>query len=279
MKNRFIFGIAAAALLVTALYLAPLWFLAILSCSAAVVGYLEFDKMFFPAPRAKGKLRRAVQLALLVFTIAAMAQSVQAGWLAFWVSPIVLSFIHVYLSNKGEDFSREVREASLEMLGFWYLVSLFGFLVPIAKLPGQGRDFLFLLFIVVFLGDTVAFLVGRKWGKHNLASLVSPKKTVEGAAGGIFGSILGAIVWFALFRAGAEWGDRTFWAIVLASPFLGALGQLGDLFESLLKRSRHQKDSGAFLPGHGGMLDRVDGLALSAPLFYFYLQLVFGGGF
>jgi phosphatidate cytidylyltransferase len=164
------------------------------------------------------------------------------------------------------------------MLGFWYLVSLFGFLVPIAKLDG-GRNLLFLLFIVVFLGDTVAFLVGRKWGKHSLASLVSPKKTVEGAAGGIAGSIVGALGWFLVFRGDAAWGGRTFWVLVLAAPVLGALGQFGDLFESLLKRSRHQKDSGAFLPGHGGMLDRVDGLALSAPLFYFYLVLVSGGGF
>lgn len=278
MKNRLIFGFAAAILLVGALYLAPLWFLAVMASAAAVVGFLEFDKLFFSGPRAKAKLRRGVQLALLVFTIAAMAQSVQAGWLAFWVSPVVLSIFHVVLSNKGEDFSREVRDASLEMLGFWYLVSLFGFLVPIAKLP-HGRDLLFLLFIVVFLGDTIAFLVGRTWGKHSLASLVSPKKTVEGAAGGIVGSLAGALVWFAIFRGEAEWGDKTFWALTLASPILGALGQLGDLFESLLKRSRHQKDSGAFLPGHGGMLDRVDGLALSAPLFYFYLQVVFGGGF
>jgi phosphatidate cytidylyltransferase len=278
VKNRVIFGLTAAIVLVLALYLAPLWFLSGMACAAAVVGYLEFDQLFFSSPRANGTFRRGTQLVLLVFTVAAMSHSVQAGWLAFWVSPVVLSIFHVVHSNKGEDFSREVRDASLEMLGFWYLVSLFGFLVPIAKLDG-GRNLLLFLFIVVFLGDTVAFLVGRKWGKHSLASLVSPKKTVEGAAGGIAGSIVGALGWLLLFRGDAAWGGRTFWILVLAAPVLGALGQFGDLFESLLKRSRQQKDSGAFLPGHGGMLDRVDGLALSAPLFYFYLVLVSGGGF
>jgi len=279
LKTRVIFGFGAAILLVTALYVAPLWFLAAMSCSAAILGFLEFDKLFFFHPRAQAKLRRGIQLALLIFTICAMAHSPLTGWLAFWVSPIVMSIFHVFHSNKGEDFAREVREASLEVLAFWYLLSIFGFLVPIAKIHPHGRDLLFLLFIVVFLGDTVAFLVGRTWGRHSLASLVSPKKTVEGAVGGIFGSILGAVVWFAVLHREAEWFDTTFWALILVSPFIGALGQLGDLFESLLKRSRQQKDSGAFLPGHGGMLDRVDGLALSAPLFYFYLVIFFGGGF
>lgn len=129
--------------------------------------------------------------------------------------------------------------------------------------PGaEGAGWIYLALIVTWANDTSAYFAGRAFGKHKLSSL-SPKKTWEGAVGGWLGSVLSAILahyWFA--------PQITLVEALLIGALAGVLGPLGDLAESLMKRSFDTKDSGHILPGHGGLLDRVDALLINAPMIY-----------
>jgi phosphatidate cytidylyltransferase len=119
----------------------------------------------------------------------------------------------------------------------------------------DGEWWVLLVMTITFFGDTVAYFTGRLLGRHRLHERLSPKKTWEGSAGGILGSALAVLLAALWYLPGLEWVD------LVALPLLGgAIGQMGDLFESALKRSVGVKDSGTLLPGHGGLLDRIDAL-------------------
>jgi phosphatidate cytidylyltransferase len=132
--------------------------------------------------------------------------------------------------------------------------------------PDTGAGLVLLSLGLAWLGDTAAYFAGRFLGRHKLYEAVSPKKTVEGALGGLLGSVAWALIGSAVFLRGALPAAH---AVPLALV-AGALGQAGDLGESLLKRSTGIKDSGAILPGHGGILDRLDALLLTTVVVYLY---------
>ncbi len=132
----------------------------------------------------------------------------------------------------------------------------------------HGPTVIYFLFAVIFLGDTGAYLIGQKWGRHLLAPIASPRKTVEGAIAGLVWAMAGA------------WGLRTLlWSSlpVEAALVLGLLvhaaAQVADPMESLFKRAAGVKDSSSILPGHGGVLDRVDSFLLATPVYYYLLNL------
>jgi len=119
----------------------------------------------------------------------------------------------------------------------------------------RGLAWLLLVILVTWLGDTFAYLVGRAAGKRPLIPRISPKKTVEGLAGGLAGAAITGAVAVALFGLGIPW-----WGGLIAGLLIGIVGVFGDLSESLMKRQAGIKDSGTLIPGHGGMLDRLDAL-------------------
>jgi phosphatidate cytidylyltransferase len=135
------------------------------------------------------------------------------------------------------------------------------------KLAPDSR-YIFLMCTIVWCGDTGAYFAGRTFGKYKLAPRMSPNKTWEGSIGGIIASIAGALIFKSFY--GERMAD---WAIIIVCAILGgALGQLGDLAESTFKRFSGVKDSGKIFPGHGGFLDRVDGLLFAAPAIWFILH-------
>ena len=158
---------------------------------------------------------------------------------------------------------------SRQVLGIIYIPIPLSTLVFVKQLD-HGTLWIIWLLIVVFCNDTGALYSGTYLGKHLLSPSVSPKKTVEGAVGGALLATLMGLVFSGLFFRD--------WSIALQSIpcafLLAAAGQVGDLFESAMKRASGVKDSGHILPGHGGMLDRIDGLLLSAPVLYFYLVFI-----
>jgi phosphatidate cytidylyltransferase len=131
----------------------------------------------------------------------------------------------------------------------------------------HGREALFLLMLTVMVSDTAQYYSGRAFGRRLLAPAISPKKTIEGAAGGfVFGAVIMVV-------AGAWWLPRLPMAFrALLGVALVALGIAGDLFESMLKRSAGVKDSSTMIPGHGGVLDRIDALLFAAPVYYIVLK-------
>lgn len=167
------------------------------------------------------------------------------------------------------DIRHSAAEAALLVMGIVYVPILLTHLVWLRALP-HGIDWIFLMLVIVMSGDTAAYYVGSSLGKHKLYPVVSPNKSIEGAIGGLFGSLLGTfVVKFTFFP------ELTIVDCLVTALVLGILGQLGDLFESLLKRSFGVKDSGVIIPGHGGILDRLDSILFAAPAAYYYATLFF----
>ena len=125
------------------------------------------------------------------------------------------------------------------------------------------------LFWVIAWGDTGALYAGTLLGRHKLCPVISPKKTVEGAIGGLVANLVFAWLFILLFFKTLSFTSSTFFALIV-----GVVGQFGDLFESEFKRAAGVKDSSAMLPGHGGILDRLDALLLAAPVAYFLKEFL-----
>ena len=158
------------------------------------------------------------------------------------------------------------------VLSQWFFLS-YGLLLPsicisIIKLP-KGSIWFFLLLFVALGADVLAFFIGKKWGKRLLAPTISPAKTREGALGSLIGSIIFGLIALILFLPDLPTGKT-----LLISFGAGPLTIVGDLWESLLKRLAEVKDSGRLIPGHGGILDRIDSILWVAPWVYFVI-LVF----
>jgi phosphatidate cytidylyltransferase len=150
-------------------------------------------------------------------------------------------------------------------LGLIYVGLPLTMLCVIYRYP-RGSLWIFFLLAVIFASDTGAFYSGRLLGKHKLYKAISPGKTWEGAGGGLLAGLVVGLWFLHLFRlADIDPGVALFVAVLVAS------GQVGDLVESMLKRSHGVKDSGRTLPGHGGILDRIDGLLFAVPILYIYL--------
>jgi phosphatidate cytidylyltransferase len=156
---------------------------------------------------------------------------------------------------------------SVALFPSWYVAVPLGALVAIRAV--EGATSLLLLILTVVASDTAQYYTGRLTGRHLLAPAISPKKTIEGAIGGVvFGTLVFALV-------GGWWLGRVPAALrVIVGVAIVLAGIAGDLFESMLKRSAGVKDSSSLIPGHGGVLDRIDALLFAAPVYYIVLRYV-----
>jgi phosphatidate cytidylyltransferase len=181
---------------------------------------------------------------------------------------VVLSFMVGLFAR--QELTTSLQSIAFTLLGVFYVGWLLSY-VLLLRLLIHGPYYVFYIFGVVWLGDAAALMVGTLMGRHKLAPSISPRKTIEGAVGGLLGSLCGAIL-------GGAWllGHFSLAQCLATGCMLAVLGQLGDLSESLLKRSVGVKDSGVFIPGHGGILDKVDGILFGAPALYYYVLYVMG---
>lgn len=167
------------------------------------------------------------------------------------------------------DLKQFLGATSATLFGVLYVALTLSCLVPLRFTdPSVGRNLMVLLFLVIWAGDIFAFLAGRWFGRTLLLPRVSPKKTVEGALAGFAGSLLvawGIARWF--------WRTIDLKTVMLLAGLIAVAGQLGDLVESALKRGVDLKDTGTLLPGHGGLLDRIDSLLFGAPALWVALAL------
>lgn len=153
-----------------------------------------------------------------------------------------------------------LEEVARQIQGICY-IPLSLSLVILLRAETDGASWIFFLCAVIFAGDTAALYAGTLWGRHRLSPAISPGKTIEGSLAGLATGVAVGLVAKALLLP--DWGWT---AGILFSIAVGVAGQVGDLFESALKRSSNVKDSGSLLPGHGGVLDRIDALLFAAPI-------------
>lgn len=229
----------------------------------AAIGLLEYYALVLSQDTMATK---AVGLALGLALIA----SFYTDGLGSTPAVLVLAFLGsamICLARFGPQAS-VVEMLYKQVTGLIYVPFLLGHLILIRDWD-QGVTWIFLLMAVIFAGDTAAYYVGRAFGRHKLSPSISPGKTVEGAVGGLAANLLIGALFKKYFFPEFGWG---YWIALIM--VIGALGQVGDLIESMLKRSVGQKDSGRIVPGHGGLLDRIDALLFAAPALYYFKSLL-----
>ncbi|MDD5347366.1 MAG: phosphatidate cytidylyltransferase [Candidatus Omnitrophica bacterium] len=182
---------------------------------------------------------------------------------------IMLALLFLFMMQfKRRQSQGAVVGISTTIFGILYISWFFSFLIRI-RLLENGVGLFAAILLITKLGDVGAYLVGARFGKRPLIPRISPKKSVEGAIAGLVFSVLGALV-------AKPWLSFSYGHMILIGAFGGILGQLGDLSESLMKRDCQVKDSSEIIPGFGGVLDLIDSLLFTAPVFYFYVHIVLG---
>lgn len=264
LKQRIITAAILIPLVLAFLFLATPPVFAIVTALVALAGAWEWSNLM----TVRSYPWRVLYLVLIAagfFTVMFLpVQHVLFGAFIWWLIGSVLVLFYPYGSSIwGKSYVLR------GLMGFLVLVPCWAALNYIFTQTNGPYAILF-LFILIWGADSAAYFVGRKWGKHKLARYVSPGKTVEGLYGALIFSALIALVLLAIARIpAASWPA----GIVLALATV-VFSIVGDLFESMLKRQANIKDSGNLLPGHGGMLDRIDSLTAAAPVFAFEALLL-----
>ena len=201
------------------------------------------------------------------------------------VAAAIAPFLFLTRAMRMEDLSRGYPAAAASVFAFTYIALPMGMLVQLRQ-QWAGAFYVLYLLLVVWAGDIFAYFVGKAIGRHLMSPRISPKKTWEGAAASLAASVgvgwllfrhaepisLTVLRWGLITRPGGMYGSEVpaMGSVILLTIAINVAAQLGDLVESLIKRGAGVKDSGALLPGHGGMLDRIDALLFAAPVLWFY---------
>lgn len=237
-------------------------------CSLAIAGCIfEYSRLTL----AKGKSPLHFQIAFMIAAALVYVSVVLSSpytLSAAVLSAVILAAMGVVGVRRSNDLGHAFKLISAAILGLLYVGFFPGYAIALLGLE-NGIVYFFGLLVIVFFGDSFAYFVGRFFGKTKLLEAVSPKKTVAGSVGGLFGSALAGFLLAFYFL-----GTTSLFHLVIIAVVSGAFGQIGDLFESLIKRLADVKDSGRIMPGHGGFLDRLDGVLFAAPVFYILLQFL-----
>ena len=184
-----------------------------------------------------------------------------------FLAGVIVCAFSVYLFFEG-GLEERYKHLGWTVLGALYIGYLFPHFALIHPAPG-GREWVFFILLVVMVGDTAGYLMGMALGRRKLYPEISPAKTVVGALSSVGASVLAGLVGARFLLSDLSWVE-----VLMLSLILSSLGQLGDLFESFIKRVFSVKDSGRLLPGHGGLLDRLDSLIFPAVFTSYYVRLL-----
>ena len=248
--------------LVALLLYAPAWAFLLFVEALALLAAGEFFQLF----REQNRPFRKIGYVATALLVASFYPGMLGATSVLLLLALALGLAAV---SRGASGPAAPADVALTFFGTAYAGLLLGSVVGVRLAPPDpaGRAWVIFLLAIVFIGDTSAYYAGKAWGRRPLAPALSPKKTLAGLYGEVIGAVAGALG-FGKFL----FPDLPLLHLGLLGLSLSLLGVVGDLFESLLKRSVGVKDAGTLIPGHGGLLDRLDSLTFSAPALLLYLR-------
>lgn len=269
MKQRVLSALVALPIVIAAIYFGDIY-IYLLVCLAACVGIFEFNRAF--GYKDQKFLLWLSLVATVVYTICFyidrrdVAKTILGFVFMVEMAAYVLSYPKI-----------EIKQVLINIVGFVYIPYMLMHVLLIREGLSQGKVLVWLVILISFGSDTFAYFTGVTLGKHKLAPILSPKKTVEGAIGGMVGSVIICIA-YGMFLDGAGYltlGKEAYLSLI-GLGFIGSLfSQIGDLVGSAIKRETKIKDFGHLIPGHGGILDRLDSIIFVAPFVYYFIQLLY----
>jgi len=274
LASRLLVAVVAIPILVALIYLNEPTYLWALITLASMVALHELYAMVL-----EDKTDQVVSLMSAVVAVCIfywLRPSVKRGYghgLAIFAAVVPVAGYYLF---RFRDQSTVAARVAYSVFGVFYVGIAAQFLALLKRDFGDyGGHLVVMVLTIAWVGDSAAYFAGRFLGKRKLYPSVSPKKTIAGAVGGVAGAVAAAAgVTYALIHPEGHGMDFLAWYDVAILGVAGAvLGQIGDLVESLLKRSAGVKDSGSLLPGHGGLLDRIDAVLFIAPFVYLYLSV------
>ena len=273
--TRLISGTVYVALIVLALTLSMVWGLWVLLSVFAVAGIIEFNRL--TGVNRPYIFRIVLDCAAAVWLLYATAQygmAISHGIGIFL--PYLLYLLYVVCRSTFLPHQAMLPSLGNSVIGQLYIAVPLALTIrltlvvdPFSSMTQYNGLLLLAIFIFIWVNDTGAYLVGSRWGKRRLAPSISPKKSVEGSIGGLLLVLLSAVVLRLLLFPELSW-----LRILLIAAVVAIFGTIGDLFESSLKRRAGVKDSGKLIPGHGGILDRIDSFLLAVPAVYLLLAVL-----
>ena len=271
MLPRVLAALVGIPILVCAIWFGAPW-LAALVVLAAVLGIREFYRLL---PAGAGPLSATLGVVwVLAMVLGAQAAADLRGFLlisaVIWLAGAFLALLWLIALYSGP---RYMVAAMYLLVGPIYVGFLLSHSLVLRELEGPealGRSWLLFALLVTFATDTGAYFAGRSLGRRRMAPRVSPGKTWEGAAGGFLSGVVAALALGQLLDLAIPW-----WQVAVIGATVGVVAQWGDLLESALKRISDVKDAGSMIPGHGGVLDRLDSVVISLPAVYYLVATVF----
>jgi phosphatidate cytidylyltransferase len=289
--KRVLTAVVLVPLVLLVVFRAPLWFFAMVVAAVAMLAlseYLSICKAYGiePLPRPTYILTLLLVFETFAYTDPALVATYPWITVMFqtWVVLLAVALIFGIPVIFRRDLRMAISASATSAFALFYIAAPLAVLILFRREPSEGVLLIFVL-LSVWVGDTAAFYVGRAFGRHKLAPIVSPKKTWEGAVASVIASVAVSflVFYFAeplsrmftqqkvyFYTPAGDWLHPSAVHKVALGVCTNIAAQLGDLFESALKRGAQMKDSGSLLPGHGGILDRIDALLFAIPAVWYY---------
>ena len=261
-KTRLISGIVLV-IIALATIISGSWILFFTLLAVSLIGMRELYKVMKVSDEHVTVLELVGYLGAVLYYIAMKADFGNYGTMAIIISMILILFVYVFGYPKYH-----AEQVMAAFFGVVYVAVMLSFIYLTRSLP-DGKFLVWLIFLCSWGCDTCAYCVGMLIGKHKMAPVLSPKKSIEGAVGGVAGASLLGVIY-----AAATQGKMAEYALICA---VGALiSMVGDLAASAIKRNQNIKDYGKLIPGHGGILDRFDSVIITAPVIYYLAKMILG---
>lgn len=261
-KTRLISGVVLV-IIALATIISGSWILFFTLLAVSLIGMRELYKVMKVSDEHVTVLELVGYLGAVLYYIAMKADFGNYGTMAIIISMILILFVYVFGYPKYH-----AEQVMAAFFGVVYVAVMLSFIYLTRSLP-DGKFLVWLIFLCSWGCDTCAYCVGMLIGKHKMAPVLSPKKSIEGAVGGVAGAALLGVIY-----AAATQGKMAEYALICA---VGALiSMVGDLAASAIKRNQNIKDYGKLIPGHGGILDRFDSVIITAPVIYYLAKMILG---